>query len=120
MRDGEEGLQLGERSLVDAVDETLQRAEKPAIGDEQHRQYGGKRGGQHAFLHAQLVGQRRGVVDLKLPGDGGADFHPLDLGGIADADGVDRLAGAVAEGDNVAVGGKPLADAVGDGEAIGA
>ena len=112
MRHCEERLQLGERTLVDAVDEALQRAEQAAVGNEQNGKHRRERRRQHAFLHAQLVGEVRLVVDLKLAGNSGADLGAFDLGRVADADGVDRFAGAVAEGDDVAVGREALADAV--------
>ena len=106
MRDGEERLQAGERALVDAGDQALERAEQAAVGDEQRRQQRRQRRRQHAFLDGQAVGKVLLVDDLDLARDAGADVEPLDLGRVADADGVDRQLGAVAEGDDVAVGGE--------------
>ena len=45
------------------------------------------------------------VVDLELTSDRGTDLQAFDLRGEADADGVDGFAGAVTEGDDIAVGG---------------
>ena len=79
VRHGEEGLQVGERALVDAADEALERAQQAAVGDEQHRQHRRQRRRQHALLDGQAVGELRLVHDLDLARDAGAHLEALDL-----------------------------------------
>ena len=118
VRHGKERLQARERPLVDAGDQALERAQQPAVGDEQRRQDRRQRRGQHAFLDGQAVGEVLLVDDLDLAGDAGADVEALDLCRVADADGIDGELGAVAEGDDVAVGREAFAQPVGKGQAL--
>ena len=66
----------------------------------------------------RLLARSSLVDDLDLAGDAGADVEALDLGRMPDADGVDGQLGAVAEGDDVAVGREAPAQPVRQGEPL--
>ena len=118
MRHGEEGLQTGKRPIVDASHEALQRAEHAPVRQEQRWQSGSERRWQHPFLYCQAPGELVGVDNLDLTGDACADIDAFDLARMPDAHGVDRNVGAVAEGDDVAIGGEAVAESVGHDEAL--
>ena len=96
----------------------MQRAQQSAVGDEQRRQQRRQRRGQHALLDGQALGKVVRVDDLDLARDAGAHVQPLDLGRVADADGVDGQPGTVAEGDDVAVGGEAAAQPIRHGQPV--
>ena len=61
--------------------------------------------------------ESRAIGELDLAGDAGADGIAHEFRRVADADGVHALRAAKGEGDDVAIGGEALAEAVGQAEA---
>ena len=120
MRHGEERLQAGERPLVDAVDQALQRAEQAAVGHEQHRQHRRQRRRQHALLDRAARWRdrsRRRSRSGRRPQ--APTSSPATLAGWPTPIAFTGSLGAVAEGDDVAVGREALRRARSDsGEAL--
>ena len=118
MRHRKERLQVRERPLVDAADQALQRAEQATVGQEHHRQDRCQRRRQDALLDGQAAGRSSSSTISIWPDTQAPTSMPADLLRISDADGVDRQLGAIAEGDDVAVGGEALPEAVGHVQAL--
>src|SRR5262249_46974124 len=103
--DGKEGLQPGERPLVDPFDEALHGPDQAAVRHEHDGQHRRQR-----RRHDTLLNAHSGAVlacrDVDLTGDAGADGIELRARRMADADRVDGDLRAVAEGYDIAVGGE--------------
>src|SRR5215467_5099663 len=78
MRDDEEGMEVRERALIDALDQAVRRAKQPAARDEEHRKQRRERRRENPLLDDHAAVEMLAVWKLDLACDAGAD-HISDI-----------------------------------------